>query len=121
MVFDASKYPITTITVDGVSVKCISLTSFAMMCGKTSSTIRKMEQRNIIPSANIRKSSKVKGGLRFYSLPLANKVAPLIRQIHPGKRDETQYHRLKMDILNAFEEERNFIINQIKSTDNGRE
>ena len=95
--------------IGGHEVKCVGIAKLAKMCGRASSSLRKLEQRGILPPANFRGAETiigedVKPGNRIYTLELAEKLAEIFeKEISQGIAidDDT-----KSKLIQLFAEER---------------
>lgn len=94
----------------GVEVPCVTITQLAKLAGKRPATLRKLEQREIFPSANFRSPEKtfpsgyVRAGQRLYSLDLAKKVALILRTEFSQGIPVTAEAKQRLQIV--FQEER---------------
>lgn len=94
------------VRINGRVYDCVTVSSLAAMCNFTPSTIRKMEQRGVLPKANIHVDSDtpIPGKKRLYTKELAEKVAKIFAEEDlkpPQKRDPKTLIALKR----AFQEE----------------
>jgi hypothetical protein len=89
-------------------VECVTVGELATMCDYATITIKKMEERGIMPQPNIRGKAMKNGelGKRLYSVKLAEALVPILAQIVNGVKvsDET-----KRQIAVAFQNEKQFL------------
>lgn len=87
-----------TFKINGRLVTCVTVTGFARELGRTSHTIRRYEQRGVIPYAPI-----TYNGVRYYPMDIVQRVKPIIcnfpQHTKPDLEDITKIHLI-------FKEER---------------
>lgn len=90
-VIDANKHKAQNLIVNGKEVKFVTITILAKLCKRATPTLKKYEERGILPPANYRTASvrdDVAGnpvpGNRIYSVALAETLAKIfLQEIQP--------------------------------------
>lgn len=95
---------------NGNLIECVTIRELAKMCGnRRSSTLRKYEERKILPPANLRstKTSRLSNsGHRLYTKTLAVKVAEIFNNPAYFKNGVSVPDEAKQLLRDAFAEER---------------
>lgn len=111
---------IKTVVVGGVQVKCVTVRGFSRMAGVETTTIRKYEQRKILPLPNLRypTNRKLPGstGDRLYTIDTAKVVAFIMRLTFSQGRAIPQ--ESLTEINKAFKEEREKLLSYAKAKNN---
>lgn len=99
---------IRNVTIKGTSQQVISIGELAKACGRSVATMRKFEERGILPISNYRMPSKVvnnviRKGERIYTIKLAEELKQIFSEIKQGvKVSDSQ----QLKINQAFARER---------------
>ncbi len=92
------------IQLKGKIYEVVTVSGLAEICSRSVNTIRKYEERNIIPTANLRlKASTSKEGTRAYTKKLALRLAEILQSVTQGVKISDEQQR---QIHIAFQEEK---------------
>lgn len=100
------------VKIGSVARKVVTVSGFAKLINRSVETVRKMEDRGILPPSNFRLPSS-KGGreIRIYTVELAEEVRRIMLEVTQG-REITGEQRQR--IAAAFANEKEIILNDAK-------
>jgi len=96
------------VKINGKVFDVVTIQEFASECGRETNTIRRYEQRGILPQANLRTQTKfindkAYAGKRLYTKTLVTKIANIFLSVTQGTPITGEQKRL---IAVAFQEEK---------------